>query len=245
MCYKYATPKLEELVAHLKEQPEYTIEEYNEYYLANGFNLPFYMPITTDKEPRMVGNAIWGLVPEEVHSPEHAKERAMQNLNARSETIFQKPSFRNYIGTKRCLVWTGGFYESQWEVPGKENCKKTPYFIYMKNKEPFCFGGLYSEWVRPDTGEVLTTYSIITTPANQLLEEIHNNKKRMPLIITADKRDKWLSELSKDEITNMMQPLPDGLLAAHTVSKLANARGPNQDVPEVQEPYEYPRDTLF
>lgn len=245
MCFKYATPKLEELVAHLEGQPPYTIEEYNQYYLANGFDLPFYMPVTTNKEPRIVGHAIWGLVPEYIHTSDRAKEISKMTLNAKSETVFKLPSFRDYIGSKRCLIWTGGFFESQWEVPGKESCKKTPYFIYMKNRAPFSFGGLYSEWARPDTGEILTTYSIITTPANNLLAEIHNNKKRMPLIIPSNKRDQWLSELSKDEINSMMQPLPDGLLAAHTVSKLANARGVDLNIPEVQEPYEYPRDTLF
>lgn len=244
MCFKYATPKLEELVAHLAEQPDYTIDEYKEYYLANGFDTPFYMPVTTNRNPRKVENAIWGLVPETIASSEAAKERALMTLNAKSETIFQRESYRNYIGTKRCLIWTGGFFESQWEVPGKDSCKKTPYFVYMKNKEPFCFGGVYSEWARPDTGQIMTTYSIITTPANELLSEIHNNKKRMPLIISRSDRDKWLSELDKDSIKELMKPLEDGLLQAHTVSKLANGRG-DKNLPEVQEEFTYHKNTLF
>lgn len=245
MCYKYATPKIKELIEDLEDQPEYTVEDYQEYYLANGFDTPFYMPVTTNKEPKKVGKAIWGLVPEYVDSSQSAGAIAKKTLNARCETVFKLPSYRDYIGGNRCLIWAGGFFETQWEVPGKDKTKKTPYFIYMKDKKPFCFGGLYSEWVRPDTGEVLTTYSIITTPANDLLSEIHNNKKRMPFILTKDKREEWLSDLSKEDIIDMMKPLDNGLLSAHTVSKLANSPIEYKNVPEVQEEYIYPKDTLF
>lgn len=242
MCFKYATPKLEEMIEYLGEQPKYTIEDYYEYYLADGFEHR-YMPVTTTEAPDRVEKAIWGLVPKWISTSQQAKDIANMTLNAKSETIYEKSSFKNYIGTQRCLIWTNGFFEHRWEDPkGKQ---KTPYFIYMKDKKPFCFGGVYSIWARPDTGELLKTYSIITTEANALMSEIHNNKKRMPLILTEDIRDKWLTNLKKDEIKGIMQPLPDGMLYAHTISKLITNTGEDRNVPEVQEEFNYHRDTLW
>ncbi len=242
MCYKYATPKLEELIEYLGEQPEYTIEDYFHYYFADGFNHQF-MPVTTSANNRLIEKAIWGLVPEYIEDSKQAKERADQNLNARSETIFSRPSYAPYISTQRCLAWASGFFEHHWD--DAKGRSKTPYFIYSKDKQPFTFGGLYTNWVRPDTGEVFKTFSIITTEANHLLSEIHNNKQRMPLIIPESDRDTWLSNLSKEAITDLMKPLPDGLLSAHTISKLVTSRTEERNVPEVQDIYIPPKDTLF
>lgn len=242
MCFKYATPKLEEMIEYLGEQPKYTIQDYYEYYLADGFEHR-YMPVTTKESPGKIEKAIWGLVPDWVNTSPQAKEIADMTLNAKSETIYEKASFKNYIGSQRCLVWTNGFFEHRWEDPkGKV---KTPYFIYMKDKKPFCFGGLYSHWARPDSGELLTTFSIITTEANSLMAEIHNNKKRMPLVLTNDMQDIWLGDLDKEGIKSMMQPLPDGILTAHTISKLITNFKEDRNVPEVQAVYDYPMDSLF
>jgi putative SOS response-associated peptidase YedK len=112
-----------------------------------------------------------------------------------------------------------------------------PYFIYMPNHEPFSFGGIYSHWTHPDTGEVFTTFSIITTEANELMSQIHNIKKRMPLIIQPKDREKWLAAITEAEIKELMQPLPDGILQAHTISKLITTRGADNNVPEVQAAY--------
>lgn len=240
MCYKYATPKLEELLDHLKEQPPYTVEDYFEYYLADGFAHQ-YMPITTVERPRIISKAIWGLVPQWVTEPKQAKEFADKTLNAKSETIYERPSYKNYIGSKRCLIWTNGFFEHQWlDSKGKN---KQPYFIYMNDKKPFCFGGIYSEYLNPATGELLNTFSIVTTEANTLMAEIHNNKKRMPLILTSATRESWISNLNKQQIQDLMQPLDDGELQAHRISKLITSRTEDRNVPEVQ--VEVPSDTLF
>lgn len=236
MCYKYATPKLDNLLEHLKEVPAYTIQDYYQYYLADGFNHNL-MPITTIEANRTIQGAIWGLVPEWIRDSQQAKEWADKTLNAKSETAFELTSFKNYIGRYRCLIWVNGFYEWQWrDAKGKT---KIPYFIYMPGQVPFTMGGVYTKWQRPDTGVEMLTFSIITTEANNLMSEIHNNRKRMPLIITPENRDKWLSNLSKEQIQKMMQPLPDGMLQTHTISKLITTRGADINVPEVQTLYEY------
>lgn len=242
MCYKYATPKLKDLLAHLEGMSPYEIEDYFEYYLADGFVTQF-MPITTTENNRKIEKAIWGLVPDWILDSKEAKEWSIMTLNAKSETVFEKASFKKYIGSQRCLIWASGFFEHRWDdAKGKS---KTPFFIYMPNYEPFTMGGVYSEWVRPDTGEILKTFSIITTEANQLLSEIHNNKKRMPLIITADKREAWLSDLNNEQIKELMQPLPDNILQAHTISKLITSRQDNPNQPAVQEQYDYNKTGLF
>jgi hypothetical protein len=115
----------------------------------------------------------------------------------------------------------------------------------MQNRIPFAMGGVSSEWLQPVTGEVVKTYSIITTPANELMAEIQNNKKRMPLIIQPNDIDRWLSDIKRDEIEALMTPLPDGILRAHSISKLITTRrGADINVPEVQTEYNY-NATLF
>lgn len=236
MCYKYATPKLKDLLQYLEEMPPYTVKDYHEYYLADGFAHPM-MAITTIEEPGIIQPAMWGLIPGWAKTIEQANDIALKTLNAVSETVYEKPSFKSYIGKYRCLVWVNGFYEWQWK--DEKGKSKIPYFIYMPNHQPFTFGGLYTHWANPDTGELITTFSILTTEANEMMAQIHNNKKRMPLIIQPKDREKWLSDLKKDEIEAIMKPLPDGILQAHTISKLITTRGVDTNVPEVQHEYKY------
>lgn len=238
MCYKYATPKLDDILQHLKDAPPFTIQDYLHYYLADGFNHNL-MPITTCEANTTIQGAVWGLVPEWIHESKKAREWADKTLNAKSETVFELTSFKNYIGRYRCLIWANGFYEWQWR--DSKGATKIPYFIYMPNHVPFTMGGVYTKWQRPDTGEIMLTFSIITTEANQLMSEIHNNKKRMPLIIQENEREKWLGSLIREDITSLMRPLPDGILQAHTISKLITTRGVDTNVPEIQLLHEYPK----
>lgn len=93
----------------------------------------------------------------------------------------EKPSFKDSIN-KRCLVIVDGFYEWQWlDKVGKS---KQKYLITHKQDEPFAFAGLYNDWLNPATGDIRRTYTIVTTEANELMAEIHNNKKRMPVSLT-------------------------------------------------------------
>ncbi|MEZ5017279.1 MAG: SOS response-associated peptidase [Flavipsychrobacter sp.] len=232
MCYHTSTavePKLKEYL------PGYDVKNAAFYYHLSGFDHKF-IPVTTNEHPLVVDGGIWGLVPGWVHESARAKEIADMTLNARCEKVFTTASYKNYIGKNRCLIWVDGFYEWQWRDNGKN---KIPHYIYMPNHQPFSFGGIYSNWARPDTGEIMTTVSIITTPANDLMAEIHNNKKRMPFIVLPEERDKWLGQLDKQEIADIMRPCPDGLLQAHTISKAISQRGIDTNVPEIQKPVPY------
>lgn len=151
----------------------------------NGFAHP-YMPVITNKDTSVIQLFNWGLL------PSWAKDRTIQNntLNARMETIQEKPSFRSYV-SKRCLVLANGFYEWQWlDEKGKN---KQKYELSVGDDELFSFGGLWNEWVDKETGEVIPTFTILTTEANEQMARIHNSKKRMPLILTAETEMEWLN----------------------------------------------------
>lgn len=151
----------------------------------NGFQHPK-TPIITNKQPSEIQLFNWGLI------TFWAKDDSMKKntLNARIETINEKPSFRSSV-TNRCLVLADGFYEWQWlDEKGKQ---KQKYELALPDNTPFAFAGLYSEWVDKSTGEIINTYTILTTEANELMSKIHNTKKRMPVILSADNELNWLN----------------------------------------------------
>lgn len=235
MCYHYSVKvnqrKLEERF-HVKFKPE---AEYTPVYHTDGFahNL---MPVITADEPEAINLYNWGLIPHWVKTAADAKKLSNQTLNARGETIFDLPSFKQYVGKKRCLVLADGFYE--WMHVGKE---KYPHHIYMKDKEPFAFAGIYSHWKNPETDEILRTYTILTTDANSLMKKIHNSKERMPLILRPDMERMWLKpDLMKEEINNLIVPLEDDMLTAHTISKLITSRTESSNQERVIEVCDYP-----
>ena len=118
--------------------------------------------------------------------------------------------------------------------------KKYPHYIQQKEKELFCFGGIYSSWVDKNTGEIVQGFSMITTEANGMLEKIHNLKQRMPLIIAPQDYKKWMNpNLTVDEIRSMFNPYPDAGMRNHTVSKLINSRTEDSNRVEITEPFKY------
>jgi putative SOS response-associated peptidase YedK len=150
----------------------------------NGFDYPF-TPIIIDDAPEIITHYNWGLIPSWSKDDEIKKF----TLNARIETIEEKPSFRDIIN-KRCLVIANGFYEWQWlDSKGKN---KNKYEIGIGNDELFAFAGIYSQWIDTNTGETKNTYTIVTTEANPIMAEIHNIKKRMPIILKQEDEKKWL-----------------------------------------------------
>ncbi len=150
----------------------------------NGFNFPL-TPIITDEAPEIITNYNWGLIPSWSQNEDIRK----LTLNAKIETLDEKPSFRNSVN-KRCLVIANGFYEWQWQDSKGKN--KTKYEIGVGNEELFAFAGIYSQWKDTSTGLIRNTYAIITTEANTLMAEIHNTKKRMPVILKQEDEKKWL-----------------------------------------------------
>ena len=158
----------------------------------NGFNFP-QTPVITNEEMNQVQLFNWGLIPNWSQDDEIKKF----TLNARIETLAEKPSFKDAI-ENRCLILSDGFFEWQWrDSKGKE---KRKYLIQVPNKELFAFAGIWSEWTNPKSGNVIKSYSIITTEANELMSEIHNSKKRMPLIVPKEREFDWLNAIPIPEV---------------------------------------------
>lgn len=205
-------------------------EIYKEYHTVSGFTHPNLVVI----ESNNIQMFNWGLIPSWCKDEVKAKELAVMTLNAKSETVFEKPSFRSIL-KKRCVLPVDGFFE--WQTEGKN---KFPYFIYLKSEEPLFLGCLYDTWVNNQTGEIINGFSIITTEANELLAEIHNTKKRMPLILNEDKISKWNDvNTTKEDLQTLMVPYDSSLMGAHTISKRITDRSQNPNVPEVIEPFSY------
>ena len=160
----------------------------------------------------------WGLV------PFWAKDPAIGNrmINARAETVAEKPAYRNAYKHRRCLVLADGFYE--WH---REGDTKIPYFISLASGEPFAFGGLWERWTSKENGEVIDSATLITTDANEYLSRVHH---RMPLILTPETADRWLSgdNALVDEAHEVTPPLQ-----AWPVSRrVNNARNEGDDLVE-------------
>ena len=153
--------------------------------IFNAFAFPM-TPVITNNQPDAIQGFSWGLI------PPWAKDTNIRKstLNARLETIDQKPSFKPSL-SKRCLVLADGFFEWKWLDPkGKA---KQKYLLTLPGEEAFAFAGLWNSWSNKSTGEVLNTYTIITTAANDLMSEIHNTKKRMPVILNPETEKDWLN----------------------------------------------------
>jgi putative SOS response-associated peptidase YedK len=169
-------------------------------YHASGFSSPL-LPIITNQNPDTIQFFHWGFIPVWVKDEKRAHTIRVKTLNARSETIFDKPSFRNSILKKRCLVIVDGFYE--WRhVEGK----KYPYYITLLRGGIFSLAGIWDTWTNKENGEMKNTFSIITTRANALLEKIHNTKKRMPVIIQQEREREWLKKDLTGIITGSNKP---------------------------------------
>ncbi len=209
-------------------------------YHTTGFSHPKLL-IYTDRSPWRPEVSTWGLVPHWVKDKKQLKELWNKTLNARGETIFEKPSFRESANHNRCLIYINGFYEHH-HLDGKT----FPFYIHQKSDKPLALAGLWSEWNDQETGESLNTFSIVTTKGNKLLAKIHNNPKlegpRMPFILPKELEDKWLNpiedELDVKSIQELIKEYPDDELDAYTIRRL---RGKEYigNVEEVSEPFEY------
>lgn len=207
------------------------------YFFVSGFEHPI-LPIVSSEG---ISLSHWGLIPSWVNNVETAKELKTKTLNAKGETIFEKPSFRKAAASQRCLLGINGFYE--WRLFNK---MKYPYLITILNQEIFSLGCLYNTWQNPENGKQLHTFSIITTPANPLMEKIHNTKKRMPLIIPEDCEKDWISAgLSPSEVTELIKPYNEKDMKAITISQKVNNVKNTRNVPDIMNPVTYPELTFF
>jgi putative SOS response-associated peptidase YedK len=233
MCFHFvADATAKELEEFYQKHISDDERNYKIFHHANGFDFPE-LPVVTPEDIRLMQ---WGLVPYYIKTSEEANKIMALTLNARSETIFEKPSFCGSIFKKRCIIPASGWFE--WRHEGKE---KIPFRISSKTTRLMSFGCIWSRVKLEDTGEVIESFSILTTAANVMMSIIHNNKKRMPLIIPNNLIDAWLEpNLTKQEIKSLMQPYDDDLLQAQTVSKLITKGFEDSNCPEVSDPMEYP-----
>ena len=168
----------------------------------------------------------WGLV------PFWAKDPSIGNrmINARAETVMEKPSFRQAFTARRCLVPADGFYE--WR---KNGSSKTPFYVHLSSNRPMSFAGLWETW-RPnregEEKETLHTFTIITTEANDTLRELHD---RMPVIVPPEKRALWLNrDADPAELRGLLAPLDSSEIEFYEVSRMVNS--PKNNAPECIEP---------
>ena len=178
------------------------------------------LTVVAESDARRAVRMRWGLI------PSWAREASIGSrmINARAETVAEKPSFRTALRRRRCLVLADGFYE--WRRTG---AGKRPMRITMASGEPFAFAGLWDTW-RDQQGEAITSCTIITTGANDLLRPVHD---RMPVILQRDREDLWLDHgvREPDVLREALTPYDPGTMKAYEVSTLVNS--PANDGPEV------------
>ncbi|WP_017728781.1 SOS response-associated peptidase [Halalkalibacterium ligniniphilum] len=217
MCGRYTLTASKEQV---EEQLQIELTEYNpRYNIAPSQKV---LSLVSDGEKRKAGYLQWGLV------PVWAKDKKIgyKMINARGETVDQKPAFKRLLARRRCLIVADGFYE--WKRTEEE---KKPYRIIMNEGKIFTFAGLWDRWTQGD--EEIVSCTIITTKPNDLMVTIHD---RMPVIISEEERDTWLDPAIQDThiVKNLIKPYAAEEMMAHEVSTVVNS--PKNEVEECIRP---------
>ncbi len=176
------------------------------------------VPVVNDGITRNVHYMSWGLV------PHWSKDRTIgyKMINARSETLSEKPAFRASFANKRCLILADGFYE--WKKPVRSMNQSIPYYVRLVANQPFAFAGIWDRWKTQEGADFLSC-SIITCRANNYLQPIH---ERMPLILEKSQMELWINhDAPMNELNRLMSPLDDAKLIAYPVSTIVNRPGNN------------------
>jgi putative SOS response-associated peptidase YedK len=213
----------------MNAEKEKYFQEYSfEYKPESSYNIApsEYVAAIRNTGKKIVEPIRWGLV------PSWAKDVKVgyKMINARSETLDEKPAYRTAIRKKRCLILADGFYE--WKHP-KRSKAKIPYYIRLKIKNPFALAGLWEEWMPPEKDEPLRTCTVITTDSNNVVEKIHS---RMPVILNREDYKFWLdpAEHKAEEFRELFKPYTSNELDAYQVSSKVNKAG--YDSPELINP---------
>ena len=187
-------------------------------YHASGFQHPEMAVFTSVNGKISMDRKTWGLIPHWVKTELQAREIWNKTLNARSESLFEKPAFRDAAANHRVIIPLDGFFEHH-----HKKGKTFPYFIERKDRERMLVGGIASEWTNPETGEIEETVSIVTTRGNEVMTQIHNNptmkEARMPLILNDDGCKQWL-EGNESEVKELIRPNKTIELETRTVRRL-------------------------
>lgn len=177
---------------------------------------PVWAVVSQENQPRLV-QLSWGLI------PYWAKDNSKKMINARAETLEQKPTFKHCLKSQRCLIPADGYYE--WKKKGKV---KKPYRFTLKSGDVFTFAGLWDSWEGP-SGEKIISCAIITVEANKLVSSIH---QRMPAILKPEEEHLWLdgSITGDHDLKSLLKPYPAELMNFYRASPLVNS--PRNDLPE-------------
>jgi putative SOS response-associated peptidase YedK len=183
------------------------------------------IPIIKNQDPTRLDFGLWGLIAPYEKDPSAARKF----LNARSETVFEKTTFKNPVKHRRCLIPASGFYEWKSTSQGKET-----YYFTMEDESPMALGGIYSVWEGID-GSILQSCAILTTAANSLMAEIH---PRMPVIVRPELYDRWLEKIQPSEayLKPTFAPYPAKEMKTRRVSSYVN--NVRHDGPECIAPYD-------
>jgi putative SOS response-associated peptidase YedK len=169
------------------------------------------LAVISNRAPDAISYFRWGLI------PFWAKESGIGNkmINAKAETITEKPSYRDPFRKRRCLVPADSFYE--WQ----HDSNKEPYRILMKDESPFTMAGIWDIWHNTD-GEEICSFSIITTTANDLVAGIHH---RMPVILKREDGRVWLNDSTEENLCGLLKPYPAEAMKAYKIGKMVNSPG--------------------
>ena len=180
--------------------------------------------IVADAEERKAEWMRWGLI------PPWAKDASIGSrlINARSETLIEKPSFRNAFAKRRCLILADGFYE--WQKSGTPGVRPQPYYFKRADGKPFAFAGVWENWRSPE-GEAVRSCALITTRANKLVKPVH---ERMPVMLSGVDMWAWLEETDTGFLMALLHPYPEEEMTAFPVSTQVNQT--RLDVPDLIQP---------
>lgn len=209
-----------------------------EYYHVSGYSHPK-IPIYTSENPYHPKLQTWGLIPSWVKDEPSANTIRKKILNARAESLFEKPSFRESAKNKRCLVYVDGFFEHH-HFRGNVY----PYFIHNENESRMCIAGIWDEWINKKSGEIYRGFSLVTISGKGIMKHIHNNPKlpeaRMPLILDTFEEENWLNNIKdNNKLKDFIHSQRNNNLKAHTVLPL---RGKNStgNLPATTNDFHYP-----
>lgn len=210
MCGRFSLSKTDEFDERFAIAKDFLPEEIEiSYNIAPSQQI---LSVINDGKQRRMGHLRWGLI------PHWAKDEKIgyKLINARAESLAEKPSFKKPFQTQRCLIVADGFYE--WKKAGS---KKQPYRMTVKDEELFAFAGLWEKWISP-SGEPVFSCTIITTEANSMMQDIHH---RMPVILNRDDEAAWLDpkQTEASELQQLLRPFPSEQMRIYPVSQAVNS----------------------
>jgi putative SOS response-associated peptidase YedK len=238
MCFNMSIVKeieaiQDEFKADFAQHPILTEKALGIYNLS-GFAHPEW-PIICKDNPKVIHMVNWGLIPHWIRDSVSAGDIRNKTLNARGETLEKLPSYRYSFPKKTCLIIAEGFFE-----PHKYQKTSYPFYLHRSDNRLLSLGGIYSDWIDPDNGEIHRSFSIITVPSAGIIDRIHNNKHRMPLIIQEEERAQWLdSGLPADICRAMIHSREPKLLTAYPVSRSLYAKGIDTNTQKIRERFHY------